>query len=403
MKPKIIKNKTEYEVALTRIEQLMNAHAGTDEGNELELLATLVEAYEREHYPIPLPDPITAIKFRMDQQGLKPKDLIPYIGSRSKVSEVLSRKRKLSSNMMRALHKGLGIPAEILLGEPGKILPEHVEEIDGDRFPVKEMFKRGWFEEFKGSLADAGRQAEELIRQMMISVGIQKVQPALLRCHVRSGSKLDDYALLAWRMRVLTLAKKEKLPVSYDQSIGDRSFFEEIIRLSVLDEGPRLAREFLGKHGIHLVILPHLPKTHLDGAAMMYEGTPVIALTLRHDRLDNFWFTLVHELAHLHLHIKKHDSDTFIDDLDTGRPDKVEQEADKLASEALIGKAEWSKWSGRRRPTAGLIIQFARHCRRDPSIVAGRIRHDKNNYQIFSGLVGNLKVKMLLVSSSISS
>ena len=120
MDMKIIKNEAEYEAALTRIEVLMDANPDSPEEEELELLALLVEKYEGEHYPIDLPDPIEAVKFCMAKEGLKPKDMVPYLGSQSKVSEVLNYKRPLSLTMMRALNQGLGIPAEVLLQDPGQ-------------------------------------------------------------------------------------------------------------------------------------------------------------------------------------------------------------------------------------------------------------------------------------------
>ena len=119
MFPKVIKTDVEYEAALSRIEELLDADPGTPEGDELELLATLVELYEKAAHPIDLPDPVEAVKFRMEQAELKQKDLVPFIGSRSKVSEVLSGQRPLSLPMIRKLHQGLGIPAEVLLQEPG--------------------------------------------------------------------------------------------------------------------------------------------------------------------------------------------------------------------------------------------------------------------------------------------
>src|SRR6056297_1563828 len=120
---RLIKTETDYEQALSRIEELMDADAGTPEADELELLATLVEMYEDAHYPIDMPDPVDAIRFRMEQAGLKQQDLVPYMGSRSKVSEVLNRKRPLTLSMMRGLHRGLGIPAEVLLQESGAEFP----------------------------------------------------------------------------------------------------------------------------------------------------------------------------------------------------------------------------------------------------------------------------------------
>jgi len=118
MKGKVIKTEAEYAKALEYVASLMDAKAGSAKEEALELWSLLIERYESTHHPIDPPDPIEAIKFRMEQEGLTPKDLEAYIPNKSKVSEVLNRKRKLSLSMIRALHHGLGIPAEILVQEP---------------------------------------------------------------------------------------------------------------------------------------------------------------------------------------------------------------------------------------------------------------------------------------------
>jgi HTH-type transcriptional regulator / antitoxin HigA len=118
MKPKILKTEEEYEAALTRVEGLMEAAPASPEEDELELWSLLVQEYERRHHPIDSPDPIEAIRFRMEQLGLQQKDLTKFIPAKSKVSEVLNRKRPLSLPMIRALHQNLGIPAEVLVQEP---------------------------------------------------------------------------------------------------------------------------------------------------------------------------------------------------------------------------------------------------------------------------------------------
>jgi HTH-type transcriptional regulator/antitoxin HigA len=115
MKPRIIKTQAQYEATLARIEEIFDARPGTAMGDELELLLLLVETYEDAAYPIDLPDPILALRFRMEQGGLRPKDLIPYIGSKSKVSEVLSGQRPLSLTMIRKLVAGSLLPAEVAL------------------------------------------------------------------------------------------------------------------------------------------------------------------------------------------------------------------------------------------------------------------------------------------------
>jgi HTH-type transcriptional regulator / antitoxin HigA len=115
MKPKIIKTKEEYTQALARVESLMSAKPGTSNEEELELWSLLVERYEQENFPIDMPDPVEAIKFRMEQEGLQQKDLVKYFPGKNRVSEVLNYKRPLSIGMIRALHRGLRIPAEVLL------------------------------------------------------------------------------------------------------------------------------------------------------------------------------------------------------------------------------------------------------------------------------------------------
>ena len=112
---KPIRTKKDYEAALAEIERLWGAKRGAAEGDRLDVIATLVDAYEAEHFPIAPPDPIEAIKFRMEQQGLTRKDLESLIGTRTRVAEVLNRKRNLSIGMIRRLHAALGIPAEILI------------------------------------------------------------------------------------------------------------------------------------------------------------------------------------------------------------------------------------------------------------------------------------------------
>ena len=108
---KLIKTEEDYSLVLSRIEDLMDAEANTPEAEELELLATLIELYEDEHYAMDTPEPIDAIKFRMEQMGLNQQGLVPFIGSKSKVSEILNKKRPLTLSMMRSLHQNLGIPA----------------------------------------------------------------------------------------------------------------------------------------------------------------------------------------------------------------------------------------------------------------------------------------------------
>ena len=119
MNLKPIRNKTAYKQAMARVDELWGARVGSAEGDELEVLALLIERYEAQHEPLPPSNPVEAIKFRMDQQGLSPRDLVPYIGPSGRVSEVLAGKRRLSLAMVKRLHDGLHISYESLLADAG--------------------------------------------------------------------------------------------------------------------------------------------------------------------------------------------------------------------------------------------------------------------------------------------
>ena len=125
MQIRAIKTEADYDAALARVEAIFDSEPGTSEFDELEAWVILLNVYEDKKHPVPPPTPIAAIKYIMDQQGLKQKDLIPILGSKSLVSEVLSGKRQLTLRMIRALNEQLGIPAETLLRNPGSNLPVH--------------------------------------------------------------------------------------------------------------------------------------------------------------------------------------------------------------------------------------------------------------------------------------
>ena len=391
MLAKVIKTEEEYEATMARIEKLMDAELGTAEGDELELLGTLVEVYEEKHYPIGLPDPIDAIRFRMEQAGLKQRDLVPYFGSPSKVSEVLSGRRSLSLKMIRALNTGLGIPAEALLHKPGATIPENNEGLIWDNFPIKEMLKRGWFEGFTGSPAEAKHKAEELVRGFIGQVSPTVLHSVRFRQHVRSGSQSDELSVLAWLVRLLTLAQQQEVQ-EYRKGSINGNFMRRLVSWSCMDEGPKVAQKFLAKEGIHMITERHLPKTYLDGAAMVLpSGNPVIGLTLRHDRLDNFWFCLCHELGHIARHREIDGEAYFVDDLESSG-DRLEDEADKFAADSLIPPKSWEKSSVRTNRSSSAVREFAKRLKIHPAIVAGRIQREQS-YKILSGLVGRGEVR----------
>jgi HTH-type transcriptional regulator / antitoxin HigA len=168
---KVIKTEAEYSAAIERFEALLGAQPDQPEYNERDVLAVLIERYEDEHFPIDMPDAVEAIKFRMEQSGLSQKDLVPFLGSRSKVSEVLSGKRDLSLAMIRSLNKHVGIPADVLIRKPQEPLPKGLADVDFARFPVREMEKSGAFRGFDVGRGNIVERVEEAIRWLVGRVG----------------------------------------------------------------------------------------------------------------------------------------------------------------------------------------------------------------------------------------
>ena len=393
-----IRTESDYKAALTRIDELMDVELGSPEGGELDVLVDLVELYESKHEPMGHPSPVAAIEFRMEQADLSPRDLIPFIGSRAKVSEVLSGRRAITMPMARALHEHLGIPADVLLGKSDAALDEPLADIDWSRFPLRAMVKLGWLPGVPNLMA----KAEEFIGDLIERAGGREVAAAALyrrNDHLRANSKMDPFALKAWCWQVLATANRNRPKADYTRGAVTLDFLRQIAQLSWSENGPKLAKELLAKNGIPLVIVQHLSKTYLDGAALrLGDGRPVIALTLRYDRIDNFWFCLLHELAHVGRHMDNNDGSAFVDDLTlravkAGREDAREAQADEWAEEALIPRVVWEASAARDDPTPMTVMNLAQALQVHPAIVAGRIRYEQRNYRLLSQFVGTGEVR----------
>ena len=168
----------------------------------------------------------------------------------------------------------------------------------------------------------------------------------------------------------------------------------ELAALTRHSEGPGKAREMLRRKGICLIIEQHLPNTYLDGAAMLSAtGHPIVALTLRYDRLDNFWFVLFHELGHVFQHLFSPLRLDFFDEEDGRESDAIEQEADKFALTQLISETQWKQCLSRFAMSEEAVLIDAERLNIHPSIIAGRIRKERNNYRILNNLVGSSTVR----------
>jgi HTH-type transcriptional regulator/antitoxin HigA len=392
MEPRVITTQQQHKDALNEVERLMalDPGKGSPEGDRLELFALLIANYEEKHFPIENPTSLEAIRFRMEEQDLSPRDLEPFLGSRSKVSEVLSGKVPLSLRMIRELNRGLDIPYDVLIQDDR----EQDEEIDWSRVPVTEMVKLGWIDAGRGSVR---KNKEQLARAFFNEVADSGPVAALYRRteHTRSASKPDRTAIASWLARATKRAQECQGATKFDHAKLTLEFMRDVVRCSVDHNGPQAARELLLSHGVTLVVVPHLTRTRLDGAAFLAPaGRAVVALTLRYDRVDNFWFTLLHELAHLARHSTK--TGVFLDDLDVAAGnDGIEEEADSFAREAIVSRQLWSRSDASRLRTSAAILSLATQLRVHPALIAGRLRFETKNYYLFNNLVGHGQVRHL--------
>lgn len=404
MNPKIIKSEAEHSECLREIERLISLDpaAGSTDGERLELLSLLVETYEKNQFPFDRPDPIEAIQFRMQEQGLTQADVVPYFGSRSRVSEVLNRKRPLTVQMIRDVSAGLGIPAEILISSPvEKVVEEpQLSDLEWGKLPAKEMKQRGYF---SGLDVSGGKKLVDLAKEFYLSVLAPGASAGVLTRRAMRGDAVSPksrYRLMAWHAKVLAEARRRKRQTvsgTYKAESLGPDFLKQVAQLSWHRNGPRMARELIEGAGIAVVIEPQFKGTQLDGAAFLdRDGSPVIGLTLRLDRIDNFWFTLEHELVHVIKHLSQPNDQIFdrlADNHET--TEALEKEANRLARDALIPRATWKRSGIVSAPSYEKIIGLADELKIHPAIVAGRIQRETGNFGMFAQLVGWHEVKGL--------
>lgn len=380
MELRVIRDDLQYAALLEQAKDLalMDPIPGSPDAESLEVIALLLEKYEENRFKFDFPDPVDAIVYRLAELGLKQKDFAEIIGSKSRASEIINRKRDLTIEMIRVIHDRLRIPAEILIGYP-KQEKINSTDLDWNKFPIMEMKKRGWFDI---DLAE-GKTGEQLIRSFFSRTAVQN-NPVFFRKTLGNATSEESYyAICAWTARVLIKARDLKRPeVRYVSGSITDEFLRQLAKLSKSKEGPLLAREFLAMKGIILVMVPHFLKTRLDGAALLDEdGTPIVGLTLRYDRMDYFWFTLMHELIHVQRHLGRQKS-AFIDEENSESDDEVEAEANIYAAEVFIPRQIWKSSEAYRTKRADAVLKLANELMIHPAIVAGRIQKETGKFNI---------------------
>ena len=269
-----------------------------------------------------------------------------------------------------------------------------IDDIGWSNFPIREAFNRGWIPDHTES------NRTEAFKNWMSDCTRGIIASALHRKGQSVKRTPDGPSILTWQARILDLASVVIEESNIPKFTGDDRWFKNLVTLSVQPDGPSRVRDLLLEQGIVFVVERHLPKTYLDGAALLsHDGHPIVALTLRYNRLDYFWFTLFHELAHVYLHLFSRHHSNFFDskiltrknqESPTGKQarDQVEDEADRFALKKLITAEEWDRCQSRQYPIIQNVIADAIRLNIHPGIIAGRIRKEQNNFTILGTLLG---------------
>lgn len=277
---------------------------------------------------------------------------------------------------------------------------KNTNDVNWKEFPVNEAIKRGWVEKNDGETSTEAFKA-----WFTDSIGRYTTFTRQLRKTSQDYSMQDKRtlnSLLTWQARVLQVADEEIKTSQVNEFKLDDRWIKELVEQTVHEDGPKRARDLLKNHGIMLIIEKHLPKTYLDGAAMLsHEGIPVVGLTLRYDRLDYFWFTLFHELGHVYchlfdrknIHVNYFDQDSSKDQHKDGQTnlysgDESEEQANWYATKLLIEAKTWETCQSRVSASKESVLTDAKRLGIHPSIIAGRIRNERKDFSMLNDLTG---------------
>lgn len=271
---------------------------------------------------------------------------------------------------------------------------QKTEELDWTKFPINEVTEKGW-------ISKTSNQSKiDTFKNWFRNATGPYGTPTFQRRKISDDENTNKESILTWEARVLQLAEQELRNSSISDFEWDERWLKDLARLTADEKGPILAKEALRQQGILLVIEKQLSDTYLDGAAMLsHEGVPIVAMTIRFDRLDYFWFTLFHELGHVYCHLYGNSNFIFFDQRNSLKNDEtsyanhfwgneLEDQANKFAFEKLINTDDWDTCLSRFSATEKLVKADARRLGIHPSIVAGRIRNERRDFSILSSQIG---------------
>lgn len=324
--------------------------------------------------------PGSLVRKELDARGWTQEDLARIMDRPVQaVSEIISGKKRITPETALGLADALGTSAEIWLGMESAYRLSRARQAGStddvkrrgriySLVPVKELVRRGW-------IADSD-DVDELESQVESFLGVRsldELSPQRLAARRTASKEPDSRGVLAWTRRVEQIAAAQRVGKVDHADLP--KVVDELLGLTAREDGPLGVGEVLKGAGICFVIIPHLQRTYFDGAVVAANGNPVVALTLRYDRLDSFWFTLMHEMAHL---VLGHEG-ARIEDLDGDAGENSDEvEADALAAEWLVHGDSVDRFVANVEPyfSRQAIWSFAESVGRHPAIVLGRLQHD---------------------------
>ncbi|MBN1315447.1 MAG: HigA family addiction module antidote protein [Anaerolineales bacterium] len=334
-----------------------------------------------ERKPARVPSPGTVIRRELEARGWTQKDLAEIMARPPQtISQIIQGKKRITPETALQLAAAFGTSAQFWINlETSYRLYNEQKEFDQHDIvlrsklyscaPVAELLRRNWINT-TGSIQD-------LIEQVCSFMGISNLDehPELV-ANFRQAENRDPeiIAQVAWLQRIKKLVSKQKVG-DYDPEKVSSSI-PSLVDLSNSEDTIARVPIYLNEIGIHFVVVPHLPHTYLDGAAFYYQNRPVIALTLRYNRIDSFWFTLLHELAHI---VAKHPSEIYLDNLDEPDLDDIEKEANMIATNWLVDAELFANFVQSTKPyfSKNKILSFAEKTNRHPGIIVGRLQYER--------------------------
>lgn len=334
--------------------------------------------------PARVSSPGRILKRELEARGWTQKDLAEIMGRpHQTINGIINGNKQITPETAIELAEALGTSAELWTNLESKYrlyaAKKESEHSSGDNeiarkswlyglAPVAEMVKRGWIVG-----ADSVDELEVQICRFFDIAHVKETPRLSVSCRQAEDRDPKTSAQMAWVKRVESIAREQVVP-SFDRQQLEAAV-PEILSYALVPKGVELVADKLRSLGVRFVILPQLSKTFLDGAAFYLDGYPVIALTLRYDRIDNFWFTLMHEIGHI---VAGHKG-SYLDDMDNLEVNKEETEANQLAAGWLLREQELTYFVKRTKPyfSEEKIVVFARSQQRHPGIVVGRLQRDK--------------------------